>query len=307
MLSSDPGLWLADGSEDSAEVCKAWPPRPHTARGGTWTSGTSARTPRARAAGGWPGHRSASIAPSSLKVLGFSSTSARPAAASLPVSTPVSCLPSTVFRWRSRTGFMSARNIRQSRAETRWIVPRISAMPTSRRKRCAAQQQLPVEQGTVERSPAQRLSWHRYPQLASLPLGALDPRHQATVSGERDVPTRANLPRAWFSARRRHGRRARRVRAFAAKWLLPPPSPGPTSLPRRISSQVRLRAWSYRSEGPRPAVRLESRLYWRRLHPGERSQALLTALRNASRKRFVRSQRRRTQRRPAALGFLAWC
>jgi hypothetical protein len=36
-------------SQDSAVVCAACPALPHTARGGTWTSGTAARTVWARA------------------------------------------------------------------------------------------------------------------------------------------------------------------------------------------------------------------------------------------------------------------
>ena len=129
--SSDGPASRSRPSQACAEVCAACPAAPHTARGGTWTSGTSARTPWASAAGGCCGHCADSAAPSSLKVRGRSSTRTRPAAASAAVSTPASCRPSSRLRPRSTAGWTRGRSIRQSRADTRWMVPRMSAMRTT--------------------------------------------------------------------------------------------------------------------------------------------------------------------------------
>ncbi len=118
-------------SQACAEVCLGCPAEPHTARGGTWTSGTSARTPWASALGEWPGQSGASSPPSSLNVLGSASTSARPAAARAAVSRPANRSRKMAGRARSSTGWISGRSARQSRAETRWIVERIRAIRTT--------------------------------------------------------------------------------------------------------------------------------------------------------------------------------
>ena len=81
--SSDASAGIGRPSQASAEVCAASPEAPHTARGGTWTSGTSARHCLGQGvAGGAPATAGPAPRPRSLNVRGFSSTRIRPAAAS---------------------------------------------------------------------------------------------------------------------------------------------------------------------------------------------------------------------------------
>ena len=74
-------------SHCSIDVWAAAPLWPHSPRGGTCTSATSARICWASARGSASGKRSASAAPSCAKVRGSASTSSRPAAASTSRST----------------------------------------------------------------------------------------------------------------------------------------------------------------------------------------------------------------------------
>jgi hypothetical protein len=133
MAASDGRSASGRPSHTSAGVCRARPDFPQTARGGTCTSGTRARTTWASASAGRPGQSWVSSSPSSAKVNGSSVVRAWPAAATAVRSTPGSRLPKLLARARSRTGWTSGRSVSASSALTRWMVPRMSAIRTTSR------------------------------------------------------------------------------------------------------------------------------------------------------------------------------
>ena len=79
-------------SHASIEVWAIGPLRPHSPRGGTWTSGTPVRTACSRANRSRPGQRVRRWSPSALNVRGASSTKARPIATTSSRSTPCEAL-----------------------------------------------------------------------------------------------------------------------------------------------------------------------------------------------------------------------
>ena len=75
-----------------SQVWATGPLRRHRPRGGTWTSGTAARTHIVRASGSWSGQRTSRRCPSSLNVIGRSSTISLPAAPSASRVDPLEAL-----------------------------------------------------------------------------------------------------------------------------------------------------------------------------------------------------------------------
>lgn len=115
-----------------AVVSVTRPPRPHSPRGVTCTSGSRQRAATESASGSAPGHRSASAAFNSLSGRGRSSTSSLLYAASRSRSTPTR--PARKVRnSRSIMGWTNGRRARQSSAVWVWMVERrVTIRPTSR-------------------------------------------------------------------------------------------------------------------------------------------------------------------------------
>ncbi len=151
-----------------------------------------------------PGQRVRRWSPSALKVRGSSSTNARPIAMTSAVSTPTSRLPNWLFWTRSRTGWTSGRRPHASRAVTRWIVPRMSAIRTTDRSTRRSLEVRPTE------SPRPGPTARRRPCAAS---GAWRPTSRSMTSGTA-IETRRSRIWRWRVARFR----ARRLRCRWSRW-----------------------------------------------------------------------------------------
>ncbi len=143
-------------SHASRGLRRTAPPRPHTPRGGSWTSATSAFA--ALVITMWSvacGQCALTMAVSSLGVRGAAVVADRTTSASSPRSMPRSASSHFPRTDRSMTGCVNARRTGASASVTRWIVWRMNHERTRRR----SSRSRPVASGSKSRRRDHRVRY----------------------------------------------------------------------------------------------------------------------------------------------------